>query len=230
MNLTLIRRMVLLSLFAAFHFHAGAADQAADPIAVDIPEKAASRLFAPKISRIDTRHLDGVKGTTMTSTDSGYAGATREERNRTMRNFVCNAPVFGVVKLEAARSFIGKDDRGVFTRFRFRVLDDWRAAPNRKASVIVHIVMPGGEAKYKGETVRIDNALADYQVNSTYLLMAGTRFNTDDGNVLYDQPPLIEVVDGVLYPAPGSEMFGSGTELSKAKAELTAAVPAGSCN
>lgn len=230
MNSKLIRILALQALLGVCHLNVGAAEQKADPVGAEIQDRATQRFRAAKIDRIETRHLDGTRGYKVTATSTSYSKASPEQRQRTLRNIACNAVVFGVAKLESARSFVGRDGGGVFTRFHFRLLDDWRAMPERRVDPVVQLVMEGGEAKYQGETVRVENALADYQVGSSYLLAAGSRFNTTDNKVLYEQPPLIEVADDVLYPAPNSELFASGTSVSRAKAEIDAATPLGSCN
>ena len=107
MNSTLIRKMVLPALLAAFHVHVSAAGQTADTIEVEV-KKAAERIHGIKIDRIDTRHLDGVKGYKVMATGHAYGSENPELRNRILRNIVCDASVFGVVKLEAAESFVGK--------------------------------------------------------------------------------------------------------------------------
>jgi len=230
MNSTLFRTLVLTALLGVSHLNVGAAVQAADPIEAEVLERAAQRFHSRKIDRVDTRHLDGVRGYKITTTTTNYANANPEQRKRTLRNMACNAVVFGIAKLEAEKSFVGKDGGGVFTRFRFRLVEDWRALPERKVDPVVQLVVEGGEAKYKGETIRVENARADYQIGSSYLLVAGSRFNANEGKTLYELPPLIEVADGVLYPAPASELFASGTSISRARAEIDAATPAGSCN
>lgn len=230
MNLTSMRIMVLPALLAACHVSAIAAAQSTETVEAEVHEKAVKRFHPRKIERLVTRLFDGVKGTIISATSDNLIESTPEQRSRTLRNMACNGSVFGIVKLEARKTFVGKDDRGVFTRFRFRVLDDWRAAPDSKKGQIVHLVMEAGEVKHKGETVRIENARADYQVNASYLLAAGSRFNQDEGSIFYDHPPLIEVVDGILQPIPGSLLFASGTPVRAAKAEVANATPAGSCN
>jgi hypothetical protein len=225
----LFRTLALPALIGVSHLNAVAVGQTEDPVSIEVQAHAVRHLRVPKIERIDRRHQDGVRGYKITSA-TRYATANPEHRKRVLRNIACNAVVFGIAKLETTQSFVGKDGDGVFTLFRFRLLEDWHALPDRNVDTDVQLVIEGGETSYKGEAIRVENALADYQVGSSYLLVAGSRFNSNDGNILYEQSPLIKVADDILYPAASSELFAAGTAIHSAKAEIDAATPAGSCN
>lgn len=134
----------------------------------------------------------------------------------------CSGATFGLVQLEGALAFVGKDNLGVFTKYRFRILDDWNAA-KRPGPTTIHLIMEGGEVEHRGEKVRVENLNAKYQIDRQYVLVAGR------GPTVYDAPPLIEVIDDTIYPAPDSAPFRSGTTIAQAKAAIGRALQKWPC-
>jgi len=210
--------------------HGGA--HAAPPVSVAETEKAraAEHFHVGQRDNVETlkrKHLDGVRGYSVHTT---IEGGITDGAQRTVRlsNLACNSAVFGLVQLEGAKPFVGKDNAGVFTKFRFRILDDWRAQENRGAP-IVHLIMEGGEVEHKGEKVRVENSLAKYKLNGTYVLAAGNKSASKFDHAIYATPPFMEVSSNTIYSAPGATPFSSGTSVAKAKLEVDQALETRKC-
>lgn len=215
-----MKKIILIVLGLWLHVHAYAHTDG--DIVVDEEEKIESvnvfHLSArEKLTRISGRHVDGVRGYTVSPHLEG--GITeRNDRSTLLRNFACNEQVFGIYELEAAKSFAGKDDIGVFTKYRFKLIDDWRDG-NSLRSKVIHMTVEGGEIDYNGEKIRVENPLLRYVIGGRYFLSAGSRGKGGD-KLVYAYSPFIEISNGTLYPAPGIQLFPSGMSVSKAKVEV----------
>lgn len=183
-----------------------------------------------RLDRIKQRHLDGVRGLTV------HAASERPPRRNVtgdsalddVWSVACRSAEFGLFELESAKSFVGQDDEGIFTKLRFKRLEDWRGDVRSPAGV-VQLVISGGEVVHKGETIRIDNPYGKYEVGSTYVLAAGNRSAPTRERTIYDDPPFMEVRDATIYAAPGWTPFASGTSLKSAKASVAKALDAKAC-
>jgi hypothetical protein len=204
-----------------------------DQIEVDAAEqlKATQLLGGSRklaLSEIQGRHTDGVKGYKVYPVLEGPSLAQSEQLQKLVARMACSASVFALVELEAARSFVGKNDIAVFTKYRFRILEDWRVEATRKDPV-VHLIVHGGEVTHAGEKYRVENPTARYQTGGRYVLMAGSSDNNAPPHSIFETPPLLEVSDDLIYPAPGWTPFAHGTTLEQAKAAIGRAVGKEGC-
>jgi hypothetical protein len=222
-------KAVLLGFLAAWGLNVNAAEQVEEPVEESIRKEVRKRFNTQKFDRIGTHHLDGVKGYKVSIPIMEFQPKDPVRRQHLLQNVACQSRVFGLVKVEEMKVFIGEGDRGIFTRVRFRIVEDWRPRNEPVPDMIVYKVLEGGEIERQGETIRIDNPLADYRLGSLYLLTAGNRNAGNPDNDLYGLSPVIEVVDGILYPDPGSLLFTPGTSVDRAKEEISSAIPGGSC-
>ncbi len=207
---------------------------AAAEVVVDDSDKAeAPKAFAygkkHDIKMIGARHLDGVKGLDLHIEDEPpiRANVLPDPVLDGLRSLACGAQAFGLVELEDAISFVGSGDLGVFTKLRFKLVDDWRAKKEANGKV-VHLVVPGGEVNNSGERIRISTKYANFKTGEQYILYTGTRFNPK--KVIYDTPPLIEVQDKTLFVAADSHSpLSSGLSPSQAKALVNKALSQKGC-
>jgi hypothetical protein len=236
---TLTKKLTFPTLLLAVHLNIIAAaspiisvDQADQEIAIDEQDRIESdSRFHPservKLDHIKGRQADGVKAYLIDPhLEGGFIPP--DDRSAGLQIKACRLQLFGIYELEKEKSFAGKNDIGIFTKFRFKLIEDWRggAANGHKH---VHLVMQGGEIEYKGEKLRAENTIAHYVVGKRYLLQAGTRENNKSDGVVYSYSPFIEVVKGLLYPGPDVNVFTSGTSLSSARAEVADALKKRSC-
>lgn len=204
-----------------------------EPITVDADDQAiatnelgGSRKLA--LSTIPMRHLDGVKGYKVYFTFEGPTLKQPEQLRRRIAHLACNSAVFGLVELEKSKSFVGKADVGVFTKFRFRLLDDWRAIPAEKGRDI-HLIMQGGEVTFAGEKIRVENPYASYKVGGQYIIAAGRANGDAAQKPIFQTPPFHEVNDNLVHPAPDGALFAPGTTLEQAKTIVKDAVAKEGC-
>lgn len=198
----------------------------ADDRAIATSESGGSRKLA--LSTISMRHVDGVKGYKVYLTFEGPSIQQPEQLRRRIAHLACNSVVFGLVELEKAKSFAGKADVGVFTKYRFRVLDDWRAIPAEKGREI-HLIMDGGEVSFAEEKIRVENPFAAYKVGGQYILVAGRATGDAAQKPIFQTPPFHEVNDNLVHPAPDGALFSPGTTLEQAKAIVNEAVAKEGC-
>lgn len=173
-----------------------------------------------KLDKIDGRHPDGVRGLTFFSYSEPpvRSGLMQDPAQEVLRRYACNSDVFGVAEVEDSKSFVGKNENGVFTKLRFKLVDSWRVRPGPKAQTFQLIVV-GGEVEYKGEIIRISNSQGSYIKGRRYLMiLAGDRSETVDQKIFAGDPLLLEVSNGIIYPAPGWSPFEPGTSLIRAQA------------
>jgi hypothetical protein len=204
-----------------------------DPVEVDTQEqlKAAQLLGGSRklaLSDIQGRHIDGVKGYKVYPVLEGPSLAQNEQLQKLVARMACKATVFGLVELEAAKSFVGKNDIAVFTKYRFRILEDWHVEASQRDSV-VHLIMHGGEVTHAGEKYRVDNPYASYKIGGRYVLMAGSADKNAPPHSIFETPPFLEVSDDLIYPAPGWTPFARGTTLEQARAAVSSAVGKEGC-
>jgi hypothetical protein len=181
-----------------------------------------------KLGNVDQRHTDGVKGYKTIPVQEGPDVGTPDKRTAALAHLACNASVFGLATLENAKSFVGKGEAGVFTKLRFRVIRDWRADAKNKAAV-VHLIIHGGELVHAGERVRVESPLANYKIDSSYILAAGARSSADHGKTIYELPPFVEVENNLIFPTRGWDVFAAGTTVNQAQADVAQAVAAQGC-
>lgn len=180
------------------------------------------------LSNLQGRHIDGIKGYKVYPMLEGPSLAQTEQLQKRIARLACKATVFGLVELEAAKSFAGKDDIAVFTKFRFRIVEDWSAEPTHKGT-IVHLIMHGGEVTHAGEKYRVENPYANYKVGGRYVLMTGSVDKNEPKQTVMETPPFLEVSDDLIFPAPGWTPFARGTTLEQAKATVNSAISKEGC-
>ncbi|QGZ39487.1 hypothetical protein [Pseudoduganella flava] len=178
------------------------------------------------LQKLKPAELDGVKSYRVVRQPEGPGLDKPEQLRQVVAHMACVAAVFGLVELEDAKSFVGKDDVGIFTKYRFRILDDWRARSQTNGRK-VFLVMHGGEAVHNGERYRAENPAAHYRKGEQYVLIAGTV--DDEQRTIHDTPPFLEVSEGIVHPGPGWTPFAPGTALAQAKAQVADAVDREGC-
>jgi hypothetical protein len=240
MTTTLPRKLTLstLMLLISLHMFAEAntvtsVSEAGQEITIDEKDRVASdSVFHPSerlgtLDRIKGTHPDGVKGFEIRPhLEGGFVSP--DDRSQQLWTKACRLQVFGIYELEKKKSFPGKDNIGIFTKFRFKLIEDWRGGV-RSGHKYLHLVTEGGEIEYKGEKLRVDNSITRYTIGKRYLLLTGTRGNDDSNLVVYSYSPFIEVSNGMLYPAPNVNIFAPGTSLSTAHAEIADALKERNC-
>lgn len=228
-----IKCILLLSALVTARLPAMCAETPEPAVRVEADDKEhAARHFGNsrklRMDNLERRHLDGVKGYSIHYTTEGPGLDQPEQLLQAIGSLACRATVFGLVQLEGATAFVGKDDIGVFTKLKFRVMDDWRA-DKRAGPLVVHLIVPGGEVVHAGEMVRVDNPHANYKVNSSYILVGQAGAEAGEDETLYGPPPLLEVKDNVIYPGPGWTPFAPGTSVQQAKDQVANAVSIRGC-
>src|SRR5471032_3206475 len=78
-----------------------------------------------KLVDIESRHPDGVRG--LTSFEHPEP-VRMGDRPAYLRYYACDFSIFGVVELQDSKSFVAKDDKGILTKLRFKMVDSWRVA------------------------------------------------------------------------------------------------------
>jgi hypothetical protein len=227
-----LRNLLLAPLLTTASLGAIAAEKApVGPVVVveDSERERAVQVLAPSkkldLANLDLRHADGVKGYQTIPVEEGLDAGTPEKRTAALVRLACNASVFGLVTLDGAASFVGKGDRGVFTKFRFRVIQDWRAGTEND-SPDVHLIVHAGELVHAGERVRVENPLANYKIGAAYILATGVRSGADYGKTIYELPPFVAVENSVILPPHGLNVFAAGTTVRQAQADVAQALAA----
>jgi hypothetical protein len=233
MTLNTIQKAALASLCALAYAGTSAAGGAKEPVEIDADDRvrAAAQLGSTKklaLSALKPFHIDGTKGYSVHAIIEGPSLKQPELMRKRIALSACRANVFGLVELESARSFVGKDDAGVFTKYRFRVLDDWRAAPTDQGKK-VDLILEGGEITHGGEVYRAENAFAKYEVGSKYVLLAHNADKHLGKKAILDTPPALEVVDDIVHPGLGWTPFAPGLTLEQAKNVVKEAVAKEGC-
>jgi hypothetical protein len=181
------------------------------------------------LSRLSDRHLDGVKGYTFSSVSEppvAAAGGLADPYLGTLRQLACSRQVFGEAELVGKKSFAGRHGYGVFTKYRFKMISDFR--DGKKSAKVVHVIIPGGEIDYQGEKVRVENAAGDFNVGSRYVLVAGSK-RADERETLFYSIPHMEISSNTIYSADGWAPFESGTNVKRAKADVAKALSLKGC-
>jgi hypothetical protein len=223
-------------LLSAASLGAMAAEQAPARHAVvveDSERERAVRDFAPSkkldLANPDLHHADGVKGYKVFPVQEGPDVGTPDKRMAALARLACHASVFALVTLDGATSFAGQGDRGVFTKLRFRVIQDWRADAEN-ASPEVHLIVHAGEFVHAGERVLVENPLANYKIGASYIVATGVRSSPDHGKTLYELPPFVAVENGVILPPHGWDVFAAATTVRQAQADVAQALAAKGCD
>lgn len=179
------------------------------------------KLSLERMKQSQHTFLDGAKG--YTSSESIRPRMVKPEaRQKYFAQAACDGTLTGLVELVNAKSFTGVGNNGIFTKFRFRVVDDWRVQP-APPRAYVDIIMHVGEIIYDGERFRVENPEARYSVGGQYVLLSGKAANSSRDSLI-GAPAFLEVSDGVIYPAPSITYFAAGTTVEQAKAEVENAV------
>ena len=224
--------LLLISVLLATHTRLCAqAPEPAVQVQADDIEQAAQHFATSRKLRMDSlegRHPDGVKGYRIYHTAEGPGLDQPEQLLQVIGSLACRATVFGLVELEGATSFVGKDAIGVFTKLKFRVIDDWRA-DTRSAPHVVYLIVSGGEVVHAGEKIRADNPSADYKLHSSYILVGEAGADAGKDSTMVSLPPLLEVQDNVIHPGPGWTPFAPGTTVQQAKDQVAKAVSITGC-
>jgi hypothetical protein len=180
------------------------------------------------IEFMSSKHLDGVKGAAL-EIDIGpppYTTALPDKRLDALRLFACTSAAFGQAELVGKKSFLGKDGDGVFTKMRFRIIDDWRDQPEN--SKVITVVSQGGEVNWKGQKYRVTSKFTDFKIGSKYILVAGSRFEPASDSI-FENLRFFEVVNDSIYSGPGWSPFSQGSTILSAKGDVTKALTQRGC-
>ena len=79
--------------------------------------------------------------------------------------YACYAAFFGIAEVTGARSFAGAGGIGIFTKYRLRLVEDWRPG-SQSAGGTFDLVMHGGEIVEDGETFRARHPYTGYRVGA----------------------------------------------------------------
>ncbi|MET0268232.1 MAG: hypothetical protein ABW202_21765 [Duganella sp.] len=179
------------------------------------------KLSLERLKQSQDTFLDGAKG--YTPSESVRPRLIKPEvRQKYFAQAACEGSLTGLVELINAKSFTGVGDNGIFTKFRFRVVDDWRVQP-APSRPYVDIIMHVGEMVHEGQRYRADNPEARYTIGKQYILLAGKLASGTRGSLI-GAPAFLEVSDGIIYPAPSVTHFAPGTTVEQAKLEVENAV------
>lgn len=125
-----------------------------------------------------------------------------------------------------AASFTGSDG-GIYSKLRFRVLDDWRPHV-RDPAPDVDVLIIGGEIVRDGERLRMEDAEGQYRLGQRYVLIAGGYRQAGDA-VLRAYLHFLPVDGGVIHVAPGEMTFANGVSTIQASADVARAVAMAPC-
>ena len=165
------------------------------------------------------KHPDGVLGTTyFSSSEAPPVSGAMDPTQEVLRLFACRYAVFGVAELQNSRSFIGKDEIGIFTKLRFKLIESWSEQSALQAQSFDLLVV-GGEVEHNGEIIRLGNPQAAYVKGRHYLMIMHSA-NDKNKKIFVGTPYLLEISNGTIYPAPGWSPFEPGTTLTRAKAMI----------
>lgn len=180
-----------------------------------------------KLDKHESRHPDGARG--FTFFEAPEHAPQSSHGPATLRYYACNLAVFGVADLEDSRSFVGKDEIGILTKLRFRIVDDWRWGSKSK-NQIFDVIIPWGEVMHKGEIFRLSNPLAAYVKGRRYLMVVHRAWlDAASENYFVGVPRLLEVSDGIIRSPFSALPFESGMRLSLAKASVREALQQQGC-
>jgi hypothetical protein len=199
--------------------------------------------YGPKIddehlSKIRFRHSDGTKGHDWSSSEEPpyfnmYRAATRDSHRAILHKYGCDARVLGAAQLLGSKSFVNLEGTQIYTKYKFKILQDFRFDGADKMRQIVYVVMLGGEAKINGEKIRVNN------LNSPFSLSGGGEFLlaiTEDpisknGSTYMQNPSYIEIKDDRIFPPGGNWLgFKSGTTLAEFASKLSEISMAKGCH
>jgi hypothetical protein len=160
----------------------------------------------------------------------GFEGPCLDDRERLRKvvaHMACHTAVFGIVELEAAQPFPGADDIGIFTKYRFRLIEDWRQVRAENGRT-VDLVMAGGEVTRDGITYRVEHPHALYRVGGRYVLIAGGENN--GLQTIHAWPAYIALRSDVIGEALGGTPFAAGTSVAEARSQVAEALPREGCH
>ncbi|WP_157256291.1 hypothetical protein [Pelomonas sp. Root1217] len=195
-----------------------------EPLTVDYNDQDITAPLLPRSRKLKLdrffqgRHPDGVRGTTYSSVPEPpvLPGEIQDPVQEALHSYACRYAVFGVAELQNSRSFIGKDEIGIFTKLRFKLVDSWSVQPGSKVQSF-DLLVEGGEVEYRGEIIRLGNPQAAYVKGRHYLMIMHSA-NDKNKKIFVGTPYLLEISNGTIYPAPGWSPFKPGTTLTRAKA------------
>jgi len=174
---------------------------------------------------IESRLPDGVRG--MTSFEHPEP-VRMNDRPSYLRQYACSFAIFGVAELQDSKSFVAKDDKGILTKLRFKMVDSWSAGSGPK-DPIFDLIVPGGEVEYKGEMFRIRNPLATYVSGHRYLMIIQGDDMEKTDTTFVGVPRLREVSNGIIHGPFSAPPFESGMRLDSAKASVQEALEQKGC-
>lgn len=180
------------------------------------------------LSKVISHHLDGVMGEEVINDPEPpiYRKYFPDRRLDAIHQEACSAAVFGEAELLGKKSFVGSQGQGVFTKLRFKLINDWRPGNDNNAKV-VHVIVEGGEADWNGRRYRIKNKRSDFNVGHRYVLIAGSK--SDSSSPIVGEPPFLEIENVTIYAPPGWTLFPNGTTVKQAKAEVEKVLAARAC-
>jgi hypothetical protein len=212
---------------------------AANPdLVVDRTDQDKAELLNPrpskklKLDNIQGRDSDGVRARAVFTVPEppAVSGQNQNIVQEALRYYACYDSIFGVAEVQDFKSFVNRSETNVFTKVRFKLIDDWSARPGPKEQTF-DLIVEGGEADYKGEVVRVNNPQANYVKGRRYvMIIGGNSPGAADKKVFVGSPYLIKVLNESIYPAPGWSPFKPGTNLDQAKALVGEALALKGCD
>ncbi|KQV53470.1 hypothetical protein ASC95_12100 [Pelomonas sp. Root1217] len=145
----------------------------------------------------------------------------------TLRHYACSYAIFGVADLQGAKSFVGKNEIGILTKLRFKIVDNWKAGSIPKDQFF-DLIIPGGEVMHKGEMFRLGDPLTSYVKGRRYLMIIQGDTENAEKNYFVELPRLLEVSNGIIR-APYSATPFDGMSLSRVKASAQEALEQKGC-
>jgi len=185
-----------------------------------------------KLDNVQDRDSDGIRTRSVFTVPEppAVSGQNPDIVQEALRSYACYDSVFGVAEVQDFKSFVNRSETNIFTKVRFRLIDDWSARPGPKEQTF-DLIVEGGEAEYKGEVVRINNPQASYVKGRRYvMIIGGNRSGAADKKVFVGSPYLIKVLNDSIYPAPGWSPFKPGTSLDQARGLVGKALALKGCD
>lgn len=201
-------------------------------ITADDSAKAAMRenyLSSSKLDSIQGRHLDGARGVNFISNPPvpPFNPRAPDPQLEVLKYYACKAAAFGEYKLINQRSFVGDGGNFIYTKRRFKLVDDWSIRDEPTLDVL-DVVMRGGEVIWKGEKIRLENEKQKFKVGRNYIVAVGVRTPTQK-KLIFGEMLFLEVDNGSIYPGDSFELFEAGTKTADVKKKLNESITSSEC-
>jgi hypothetical protein len=197
-----------------------------DAIDLDTAAAMASGSNQLKLDYIQQRHPDGVRGLTYIAVpEAPVRSGQPADRAEMLRHYACSLAVFGLAELTDSTSFIGKENREVFTKLRFKLVENWQVRPRLQT---FDVIVRGGEVVYQGERIRMVHSLANHVQGHRYVMMLGGS-RSPTARTFAAEPYFLDAAHGAIAAGLGWSPFESGISLGRAKAMVGTAVAQRGC-